>query len=285
MSHQIEAVAFDCYGTLVEFDDAAFGRAYGLICAEQGLDVDGKTFFDKWLEIWRRPRPAEARIVANEPLPLSQPEPETPARPRVAGGAARALDGEPPPFVPYRAEWPPHFAACFQELGLPGDPDVASARLRELLRGAPAYGDSRRVVEALRRRLPVALMSNADNDFLRPCLSRNGLSFPVVISSEDVGAYKPHVSIFAALSEALDVPPTSLLYVGDSRTADVVGGKHAGMRVAWLNRGGIEYHATASGERRPVEPDYEIESLDRLLEILEPPASPRPAFDVRNGRP
>ncbi len=283
MVQPIEAVAFDCYGTLVEFDDAAFARAYGQICAEQGLAVDGQTFFDKWLEIWRR-APAEAG-PGNAPAPLSQPE-EAVRQTRPPRRAALTLDGPPPPFVPYRQEWPPHFAACFLELGLAGDAALAADRLRRLLSEARAYEDSLRVVEALRRRLPVALMSNADNDFLRPCLERNGLSFPVTISSEDVGAYKPHVSIFEALSKALGVSPAGVLYVGDSRTADVVGAKNAGMRIAWLNRTGIEYHASHGGERRAAEPDYEIDSLDRLLDVLElsTGASPGLRVDGVDGR-
>jgi 2-haloalkanoic acid dehalogenase type II len=275
-ANRIEAVAFDCYGTLVDFDDAGFERAYGRICAEQGLPIDGKTFYDKWMEIWRRPAQAGAvgsqSVVANRPAALSEPEPEVAheglAAIRVAGAAARRLDGEPPPFRPYREEWPEHFAACFEELGVRGDAERASERLRQLLSEAQAYSESRRVVEMLTRRLPIALMSNADNDFLLPCLSRNGLAFPVVISSEDVGAYKPHVSIFNTLSESIGVPLPNILYVGDSRAADVAGGKNAGLRVAWVNRGRVSFHPP-SGERRHAEPDYDIETLDRLIEIID----------------
>src|SRR3990172_8242668 len=55
MRYGIAAVAFDCYGTLVDFGDDSFKDAYGLICAEQGLGVDGQIFFEKWMEGWRRP--------------------------------------------------------------------------------------------------------------------------------------------------------------------------------------------------------------------------------------
>ena len=52
----ILAVAFDCYGTLVDFGDDSFVRAYGTICEEQGLPYDGQVFFDKWMEVARRHR-------------------------------------------------------------------------------------------------------------------------------------------------------------------------------------------------------------------------------------
>ena len=51
---KIEAVAFDCFGTLIDFGDEAFANAYGVICAEQGIAIDGATFYEKWMEIWRR---------------------------------------------------------------------------------------------------------------------------------------------------------------------------------------------------------------------------------------
>ncbi len=269
MSDPIQAVVFDCYGTLVDFGDDRFEWAYGHICAEQGLDVSGKAFFDKWMEVWRRFEPPEAvTTLRNQPGPLSETEPSLSQRvQRLSGGRNRSLAGPPPPFRPYKDEWPEHFGICFQELGVPGDADVASEQLRQLLGQAPAYPEVKGVVEELSRRLPIAVMSNADNDFLRPCLAFNGLRFETVISSEDVSAYKPHFSIFSATSDALNLPLTSILYVGDSRTADVIGSKHAGMHSGWINRRGLSFHPE-EGEARPFEPDYEMETLEDLLRII-----------------
>ena len=265
----IEAIAFDCFGTLIDFDDAAFARAYGRICSEQGLSVNSQAFFDKWMEVWQRPSPsAPAATLTNRPGPLSEPLAAA-APSSLVASATRRLDGPPPPFQPYREDWPPHFAICFTELGLAGDAAVASERLRQILGAAPAYPEARRVVETVGRRLPIAMMSNADNDFLLPSLARNGLAFPVVISSEDVAVYKPHVAVFEALVAALGVAAANVLYVGDSRTADVAGAKNAGLRAAWLNRNGLDYHAGAAGGRRRFEPDYELASLDSLLDIID----------------
>ncbi len=80
-------------------------------------------------------------------------------------------------------------------------------------------------------------MSNADDDFLFPVLGKNALTFPVIVSSEEARAYKPHRSIFELLSERMGVAPENILYVGDSLLADVTGSKNAGMRAAWINRG------------------------------------------------
>jgi len=266
----IEAVVFDCYGTLIDFDDAGFERAYGIICEKQGLAVTGKQVFDKWMEVWRRSVDSSevAAAVENEPGPLSAEPDIQPRVLRHSGGWTRSLDGTPPSFHRYRDEWPEHFEIVFEELGADGDAEVASEHLCELLASAPLYPDVRPALETLSKRTTIAAMSNADNDFLLPCLKRNNLSFPVIVTSEDVRAYKPHVAIFKAVADAIDLPLTNILYVGDSRTADVIGAKHAGMYSAWVNRRGVPYHPK-DGEARQYEPDFEIASLLELSGILD----------------
>jgi 2-haloalkanoic acid dehalogenase type II len=277
----ILAVAFDCYGTLVDFGDDSFVRAYGQICEEQGFPYDGQVFFDKWMQVWRR-LAAEGKTldsnadggiavkggVANSPGPLSEAEPSVPhpAHHTPSAGRNRALDGPVPAFRPYREEWPEHFEICFEELGLPGDARRAHERLVELISEGRAFPETRRVVETVSRRLPTSLLSNADDDFLLPCLRKNALVFPVIVSSESARAYKPHAAIFRELASQVGLPLENVLYVGDSRLADVIGAKHAGMQAAWVNRNGED------GWKRPAEhefdPDFEVKSLDGLLEIL-----------------
>jgi 2-haloalkanoic acid dehalogenase type II len=279
MPNEIEAVAFDCFGTLIDFGDEAFADAYGLICAEQGLSIDGKTFYDKWMEVWRRlvvnPDAEQSRSsspdgasLINAPAALSRVEdiPEHPEHHAPSAGRNRALDGPVGPFRTYREEWTEHFALCYEELGVEGDPAASHERLVELLCQASAFPESRRVVERIGRRMPVAMLSNADDDFLHPALNRNGLVFPVVVSSQSAGAYKPHVAIFRELSDSIGLEPSRILYVGDSRLADVTGAKNAGMKAAWVNRKrNTEW--TASG-RSLLEPDYEVPSLDALIDVL-----------------
>jgi 2-haloalkanoic acid dehalogenase type II len=291
---QITAVAFDCFGTIIDFGDEHFAEAYELICREQDIDIDGKAFYDKWMEVWRRlasdGRTSDAGTVGvtpvavaageNEPGPLSEAEaiPPHPQHHTPSAGRSRALDGPLPPFRPYSEEWPEHFAICFEEFGVKADSQRAYERLVELIGQAQAFPESRRVVDYLSRRHPVALLSNADDNFLYPALAGNGFSFPVTVSSEGARAYKPHVAIFDALAKDLGVPKSNILYVGDSRFADIAGAKNAGMRTAWINRKGrtpLEaagrsdgQQAQSQSQRELPPPDFEIESLDAILEIM-----------------
>ena len=276
---KIEAVAFDCYGTLINFGDEAYIGAYETICREQGLPLSGGVLYEKWMEIWRRlvndgllAATTDAVPGPNTPGPLSEtvtfpPHPQHHA----ARSRIRPVDGPVPEFRSYREEWTEHFALCFEELGVQGDAAAGHEHLRRMLADAPAFEEARRTVETLGRRLPIALMSNADDDFLFPVLGKNALTFPVIVSSEEARAYKPHRSIFALLSERMGVAPEGILYVGDSMLADVTGSKNAGMHAAWINRGADESGASdwASTKRDLARPDYELKRLDGLIDALD----------------
>ena len=55
-----------------------------------------------------------------------------------------------------------------------------------------------------------------------------------IIDSTVLGIAKPDARIFEAALSELNVTPTNAIYVGDSYSADMVGGKNAGMWTAWL---------------------------------------------------
>lgn len=56
----------------------------------------------------------------------------------------------------------------------------------------------------------------------------------VIIDSTVLGIAKPDARIFETALSELGVMPSQAIYVGDSYSADMVGGKNAGMRTAWL---------------------------------------------------
>lgn len=57
---------------------------------------------------------------------------------------------------------------------------------------------------------------------------------PIVVSSE-IGWRKPATQFFTHLAEALQLPPSTILYVGDDRDNDFDGARRAGMRALLLD--------------------------------------------------
>lgn len=227
----IRAVALDGYGTVINFAEPDFIVAMAEICAEQGLEADAA-------DMWRRFLRAAYQY--------------------------RAENHEDPVYRPYDEAWAAQFDRVFQRLKLKGDPWAAADHLKARLAAAPAYEDAIPAVQALRARYRVALLSNADDDFLHACLSRNGLEFDLVLSSEQARAIKPNPAIFQRLAEMLDLPPPQVLYAGDNPVPDILGPMRAGMKVAWVNR--CNYRKP----RNVPKPHIRVRSLRELVELLVP---------------
>ncbi len=227
----VRAVAFDAYGTLFDFTEPDFIGAMAEICGQQGLQADAS-------DVWKRFLRASL--------------------------AMRSEHHRDPVYTRYHDAWRLQFERVFGQLRLAGDARAAADHLRERLADAPAFEEAAPVLEALRSRYEVALLSNADDGFLTACLRRNKLEFDVIVTSESAGAIKPNRQIFDKLAEALQMPAGNVLYVGDNPIPDVLGPLRAGMLAAWVNRGGY---------RKPrgiPEAHVRVRSLAELLPLLVP---------------
>jgi len=243
----IRAVAFDGYGTLFDFTMSHFRVEVTSLLLSQGITVDHEAFFETWTksyaqgDVWTRdhadPRPALDRMLAG-PLPDWHSQWEI---------------------------WRRQFAAALATHEVPGNAEAAADHFRARLSESPPYPDALATVEELHARgYALALLSNADEDFLQSATVRARLRFSVIQSSESLRAYKPHHAVFGALCGRLGLEPGEVLYVGDSPIADVMGAQHAGLRAAWLRRTETPYP-----ERAPA-PDVHLDALAGLLEVLPP---------------
>lgn len=243
----IRAVAFDGYGTLFDFTMAHFRVEVSSLLLAQGIAVDHEAFFETWTkayaqgDVWTRdpgdPRPALDRMLAG-PLPDWHSQWEI---------------------------WRRQFAAALATHEVRGDAEAAADHFRARLSESPPYPDALDTVERLHARgYALALLSNADEDFLQSATVRARLRFSVIQSSESLRAYKPHHAVFGALCGRLGLEPGEVLYVGDSPIADVTGAQHAGLRAAWLRRTETPYP-----ERAP-KPDVHLDALAGLLDALPP---------------
>jgi FMN hydrolase / 5-amino-6-(5-phospho-D-ribitylamino)uracil phosphatase len=120
------------------------------------------------------------------------------------------------------------------------------------------YADALPALAALSARLPLISVSNGNADLARMGLRHH---FRDCISARDLGVAKPAAAIFHAACERLGVPGERVLHVGDDPLLDVAGARGAGLRSAWLNRGG---GAWSDG---PL-PDLEIRDLGELTEWI-----------------
>ena len=79
--------------------------------------------------------------------------------------------------------------------------------------------------------------------------------------SQEIGYNKPSLEYFQrCFAQIPDFDPEKAMMVGDSLTSDIQGGINAGIKTCWVNPD----HKTGH-----IRPDYEIESLAQLYDLLE----------------
>ena len=233
---KITTVIFDVYETLAHNDPGQWIDTFRTISRVQDLRMDPEHLYQEWkaLEL----------VFRKERLNLEEPE-------------------KSPPFKSYEEAWRDCFDQVFSRLGLVGDATAAAKEAVRDMGMREPYQDALDALPVIQARWATGVLSNADDKYLFPLLSRTGWKFESVLSSEGARAYKPLPSPFRQIMEKLGVAPDETIYVGDTLVDDVLGAKGVGMRVAWVNRGG------GTPDPQVPEPDYEIRTLTELPGILQ----------------
>ncbi len=240
---RIRAVAFDCYGTLIDFDERAFSTAVHSLLEEHGINhVRGDAVWEKWMDSARE----YAKHHGRDP--------------------DGRIDGPEPSFDRFAEAWPHHFRHAFDATGVDTiGPDVAMSHLFALLSAAPAYEEVSDVLPELRRAgFTVVVASNADDAHLYPALQNAGIDVDMVVTSESLRSYKPRRPFFDGLCSRLGMSREEILYVGDSPYSDVRGARNAGLPVYWVRR----YEDAEQQKYLQQDPDWTYPDLRGLCTIL-----------------
>lgn len=194
-----QAVTFDCYGTLIDWESGARG-SLAPIAARAGADLD--LFVWTWLE---EDRLAVERANRDGWRPYSELLVES------VRNAARSLGielapGEDRALADSIPDWPSHSDGVAEVL----------ADLRGLTR--------------------TAIISNTENRILRSSIATIGVPVHETYTAQDAGCYKPSAGIFRFALERLELHPSDVLHVSASIWADVEPMSALGAPVVWVNR-------------------------------------------------
>lgn len=104
------------------------------------------------------------------------------------------------------------------------------------LRPVP-YADTETALEKLSARYRLAILSNGNPRMLREGLKHTHLAgyFDSVISADAVQMFKPAPDVYRLAVDQLKIDTSAILFVS-SNGFDVVGARHFGFRVCWVNR-------------------------------------------------
>ena len=120
--------------------------------------------------------------------------------------------------------------------------EEADNRFKEYLkayeRNWVLFDDAKEVLESLKKRYKLAIVSNGDSDQQRKKIEVTGLDkyFSDIVISGEVGFSKPEKEIFEIACKMLNVNKKNAVMIGDKYKVDIEGSINAGMNGIWVNR-------------------------------------------------
>ena len=157
------------------------------------------------------------------------------------------------------------FAVLFEEYGMTVDAAAcARAYEKNLSVGHWFLPGAEEAVDALSKKYRLFLASNGTASVQKGRMTSANLYrfFETVFVSQEIGHNKPSKAYFdACFARIPGFDPEKAMIVGDSLSSDIKGGLNAGIKTVWVNP-----------EHKPwvdIRPDYEIEFLSQLEELLE----------------
>ena len=156
------------------------------------------------------------------------------------------------------------YRLLFLELGLACDPEAVTALYTEYLAiGHWFMPGAEEAVKRLSGKYRLFLASNGTASVQAGRMTSANLYrfFEKAFVSQEIGYNKPSLEYFQrCFAQIPDFDPEKAMMVGDSLTSDIQGGINAGIKTCWVNPD----HKTGH-----IQPDYEIESLSQLYDLLE----------------
>lgn len=193
---RIEAVTFDCYGTLIDWEAGIVG-ALSPYLRDAGVELP------------------DAEILH--------------AFSRLESEAQQGI------YAPYRHVLGRVMRGLAAEHGFALEDD-AWGLLAESIARWPPFPDTRDALAALAGRYPLGVLSNIDDDLFRATLERLSTEFRWVVTAEEVVSYKPGPRHFEFAERRMGVPRDRWLHVAQSLYHDIVPAKRMGLPTVWVNR-------------------------------------------------
>ena len=103
----------------------------------------------------------------------------------------------------------------------------------------PAFPDSRKAIEELRKYTKVVTLTNVPNELVEKSFNAAGIEVDRILTSQDAQNYKPKKEVFLYSQKVLGLGVDELLHAAFGFLYDIVPATALGYRTVWINRLGI----------------------------------------------
>lgn len=202
MIHDIKALFFDVFGTLVDWRGGV-ARESERILAPLGIRLDWPAFADAWRGEYK---PAMAEVQSGR-IPFCK------------------LD------VLHRR----NLERILPRFGIGALSDETLHDLNLAWHRLPAWPEVPEALTRLRRRYVLAPVSNGNISLMVDLARRNGFAWDTVLGAEIAGDYKPKPRVYLAAAEALDLAPGQCMMVA-AHSYDLEAAAALGLRTGHVAR-------------------------------------------------
>lgn len=193
-------LTFDCYGTLIQWDEGLRAAIDQILTAKGAHRVDTETL----ISVYDRHEHA-----------LEQTPPHRSFRTLAGLALQQAL----------------------QELGLPADEHDA-ATLTDRISAMPPFPEVVKTLKQLKAMgYKLCIVSNTDDDVIAGNVAQLGGTIDRVITAQQAGAYKPDRRLFDYAHEQLGVSLEQVVHICASPHLDHAAARDIGFRCVWIDRG------------------------------------------------
>jgi 2-haloacid dehalogenase len=193
---QVDAISFDCYGTLIDWETGITGALRPILTAH-GVHIDDRELLEYYAE-------CEAAEERKKYRPYRE------VLRSVVQQFGRRYDFE------------------------PADNELSG--LADSLGDWPPFSDTVGSLNALKAKYRLAIISNVDHDLLSATLRRLDTRFDHIITSESAKVYKPSRRMFSHALKMMRLPKEKILHVAQSLYHDIVPAGALGLKTVWVNR-------------------------------------------------
>ena len=191
-----DALTFDCYGTLIDWE-AGLLAGLRTVLAAHGVEADDEAV--------------------------------------LATYATFEAEAEAGPYLTYREVLGVGLRGVCSALAFePTDAEIAA--FGGSVADWPAFPDSAAALKRLATRYRLGVITNCDDDLFAASNRRLGVSFDWVVTAQQAGSYKPSLANFALAFDRIGLPRDRILHVAQSLFHDHVPAKTLGMTTVWIDR-------------------------------------------------
>ncbi|MEH2049949.1 haloacid dehalogenase type II [Nostoc sp.] len=194
--NQYKALTFDCYGTLIDWENGILGVLKPLLRVHN-TNLDNEQILEIFAEF-------EAELEKGE-------------------------------YIKYREVLKRVVQKFGERFGFEPTADELNSLADSIQHWLP-FPDTVEALRALKQKFKLVIISNVDDDLFAFSAKHLEVEFDRIITAEQVKSYKPSLNNFRFAIERINLPLEQILHVAASLYHDIVTAKSLGISTVWVNR-------------------------------------------------